>query len=162
MKKIAPRSPKTSSLGRIFDAFCAVICAQKSVSFDGQSGMRLENLFDESEITPESEKRYKFEIKNGKISVKNAFLNALGDEPKTAATNFINAIAKIMLQIAKAQNLEVVLSGGVFQNATLLNLLIQKFSQNGIKFYLHKNTPSNDSGVALGQLMAHLSRLEKM
>ena len=162
LKKIAPRSPRTSSLGRIFDAFCAVICAQKSVSFDGQSGMRLENLFDESKITPQSEKRYKFEIKNGKISVKNAFLNALNDEPKTAATNFINAIAKIMLQIAKAQNLEVVLSGGVFQNATLLNLLIQKFSQNGIKFHLHKNTPTNDSGVALGQLMAHLSRLEKM
>ncbi|MBR7046859.1 MAG: carbamoyltransferase HypF, partial [Campylobacter sp.] len=78
-----------------------------------------------------------------------------------AASNFINSIAKIMLQIAKERKLEVVLSGGVFQNVTLLNLVVQKFSASGVKFYLHKNTPSNDSGVALGQLMAYLSALNK-
>ena len=161
LKKVASNSPQTSSLGRIFDAFASVICGQRSVSFDGQSGMILENLFDESKITSESEKRYKFEIINGKISVKNAFLNALKDEPSVAASNFINSIAKIMLQIAKERKLEVVLSGGVFQNVTLLNLVVQKFSASGVKFYLHKNTPCNDSGVALGQLMAYLSALNK-
>ncbi|MBO7370497.1 MAG: carbamoyltransferase HypF, partial [Campylobacter sp.] len=161
LKKVASNSPQTSSLGRIFDAFASVISALKSVSFDGQSGMSLENLFDEKKITSESEKRYKFEIINGKISVKNAFLNALKDEPSVAASNFINALAKIMLQIAKERKLEVVLSGGVFQNATLLNLVVQKFSASGVKFHLHKNTPSNDSGVAAGQLMAYLSALNK-
>ncbi|MDA3056288.1 MULTISPECIES: carbamoyltransferase HypF [unclassified Campylobacter] len=161
LKKVASNSPQTSSLGRIFDAFASVICGQRSVSFDGQSGMVLENLFDEKKITSESEKRYKFEIINGKISVKNAFLNALKDELSVAASNFINSIAKIMLQIAKDRKLEVVLSGGVFQNATLLNLVVQKFSDSGVKFYLHKNTPSNDSGVAIGQLMAYLSALNK-
>lgn len=161
LKKIASNSPQTSSLGRIFDAFASVISALKSVSFDGQSGMVLENLFDEKKITSESEKRYKFEIINGKISVKNAFLNALKDEPSVAASNFINALAKIMLQIAKERKLEVVLSGGVFQNVTLLNLVVQKFSASGVKFYLHKNTPTNDSGVAIGQLMAYLSALNK-
>ena len=161
LKKVASNSPQTSSLGRIFDAFASLISALKSVSFDGQSGMSLENLFDESKITSESEKRYKFEIINGKISVKNAFLNALKDEPSVAASNFINSIAKIMLQIAKERKLEVVLSGGVFQNVTLLNLVVQKFSASGVKFYLHKNTPTNDSGVAIGQLMAYLSALNK-
>lgn len=161
LKKVASNSPQTSSLGRIFDAFASIICGRRSVSFDGQSGMSLENLFDEKKITSESEKRYKFEIINGKISVKNAFLSALKDEPSVAASNFINSIAKIMLQIAKKQNLEVVLSGGVFQNVTLLNLVVQKFSASGVKFYLHKNTPCNDSGVALGQLMAYLSALNK-
>lgn len=161
LKKVASNSPQTSSLGRIFDAFASVICDLKQVSFDGQSGMVLENLFDESKITSESEKRYKFEIINGKISVKNAFLSALKDEPSVAASNFINALAEAMLKIAKRQNLEVVLSGGVFQNATLLNLVLQKFSASGVKFYLHKNTPSNDSGVAIGQLMAYLSALNK-
>ncbi|MDA3047316.1 carbamoyltransferase HypF [Campylobacter sp. JMF_08 NE1] len=160
LAKIAPRSPKTTSLGRIFDAFASVICALKSVSFDGQSGMSLENLFDESKITSESEKRYKFEIINGKISVKNAFLSALKDEPAAAASNFINALAKIMLQIAKERNLEVVLSGGVFQNATLLDLVVRNFSEAGVRFHLHKITPSNDSGVALGQLMAYIARLK--
>ncbi|MDA3049157.1 carbamoyltransferase HypF [Campylobacter sp. JMF_02 ED1] len=160
LKKVASNSPQTSSLGRIFDAFASVICGQRSVSFDGQSGMVLENLFDESKITSKSEKRYKFEIINGKISVKNAFLNALKDEPSVAASNFINSIAKIMLQIAKERKLEVVLSGGVFQNATLLGLVVQKFSESGVKFHLHKNTPSNDSGVAIGQLHAYLSQIK--
>lgn len=161
LKKVASNSPQTSSLGRIFDAFASIICAQRSVSFDGQSGMSLENIFDEKKITERSEKRYKFEIINGKISVKNAFLNALKDEPSVAASNFINEVAETMLKIAKKQNLEVVLSGGVFQNPTLLNLVVQKFSASGVKFHLHKNTPSNDSGVALGQLMAYLSALNK-
>ncbi|MBQ9875985.1 MAG: carbamoyltransferase HypF, partial [Campylobacter sp.] len=134
LKKVASNSPQTSSLGRIFDAFASVICDQRSVSFDGQSGMVLENLFNEKKITSESEKRYKFEIINGKISVKNAFLNALKDEPSVAASNFINALAEAILKIAKKQNLEVVLSGGVFQNATLLNLVVQKFSEGGVKF----------------------------
>ncbi|MBQ9292272.1 MAG: carbamoyltransferase HypF [Campylobacter sp.] len=161
LKKVASNSPQTSSLGRIFDAFASIICRQRSVSFDGQSGMSLENLFDEKKITSESEKRYKFEIINGKISVKNAFLNALKDEPSVAASNFINEVAETMLKIAKKQNLEVVLSGGVFQNATLLGFVVQKFSASGVKFYLHKSAPTNDSGVALGQLMAYLSALNK-
>ena len=161
LRKIAPRSPQTSSLGRIFDAFCAVICNQKSVSFDGQSGMVLENLFDKSKITADSVGRYKFEVCSEKISIKNAFASALDDDPSTAATNFINAIAEFMAQTAKEKNLEAVLSGGVFQNATLLNLVVEKFTANGIKFHLHKNTPTNDSGIALGQLMAYLSQIQK-
>ena len=161
LKKVVTNSPKTSSLGRIFDAFASVICGLKQVSFDGQSGMILENLFDEQKITQESVWRYKFEITDGKISVKNAFLSALKDEPSVAASNFINALAEAMLKIAKRQNLEVVLSGGVFQNATLLDLVVKKFSQNGVKFYLHKNTPTNDSSIAIGQLMAYLSRILK-
>ena len=104
---------------------------------------------------------YKGLLTSREIATIDEILNALKDEPSVAGSNFINALAKIMLQIAKKQNLEVVLSGGVFQNATLLNLVVQKFSEGGVKFHLHKNTPSNDSGVALGQLMAYLSALNK-
>ena len=41
LEKIAPRAVRSSSLGRLFDAFAAVICDLRAVSFDGEAGMRL-------------------------------------------------------------------------------------------------------------------------
>ena len=59
---------KTSSLGRIFDAFAAVILGLDSISYEGEAGMSLEALFDAN-----SDACYEFEILNNKICFKKAF-----------------------------------------------------------------------------------------
>ena len=276
LEKIAPRAVRSSSLGRLFDAFAAVICDLRSVSFDGEAGMRLESLYIDG-----CEQSYKFTLRkegesfiqnapqsalqqrsaddlaseaghglnaqnhsdaknscalqgdfkeladdtasksklgsaaqniaegSGKknessaansinrasalnlinleskdassadqapqnractpsfegecyvINYKEAFLQALRDEPRLAATKFINAIANFIAEFAEGFGLEVVLSGGVFQNATLLNLTCEKLRARGIKFHLNRDIPCNDSGIAYGQLAAYLSEISR-
>ena len=281
LEKIAPRAVRSSSLGRLFDAFAAVICDLRSVSFDGEAGMRLENLYIDG-----CEQSYKFRLKKvgenftqnapycasqqpsandlrhetqrkagqGGLNVQNrsgaknscalrgdfkklegdaasknelrlaaqniaessdkknesfaanstsqasalnlinsesknassadqtpqnrayapslegecyvidykeAFLQALRDEPRLAATKFINGLANFIAAFAESAGLEVVLSGGVFQNATLLNLTCEKLRARGIKFHLNRAVPCNDSGIAYGQLAAYLSEISR-
>lgn len=95
------------------------------------------------------------------IDYEEAFLQALRDEPRLAATKFINAIANFIAEFAEGFGLEVVLSGGVFQNATLLNLTCEKLRARGIKFHLNRAIPCNDSGIAYGQLAAYLSEISR-
>ncbi len=280
LEKIAPRAVRSSSLGRLFDAFAAVICDLRAVSFDGEAGMRLENLYIQG-----CEQSYKFRLKKagenfiqnapysasqqrgvddlrhetqreakqgglnaqnhsgaknscalrgdfkelkGDMASKNeleraaenivgggekntniaansikqasalnlinleskdassadqspqnracapslegecyvidyeeAFLQALSDEPGLAATKFINGLANFIAEFAEDFGLEVALSGGVFQNATLLNLTCAKLRARGIKFHLNRAVPCNDSGIAYGQLAAYLSEISR-
>nr|WP_298041663.1 hypothetical protein [uncultured Campylobacter sp.] len=95
------------------------------------------------------------------IDYEEAFLQALSDEPHLAATKFINAIANFIAEFAEGFGLEVALSGGVFQNATLLNLTCKKLRARGIKFHLNREIPCNDSGIAYGQLAAYLSEISR-
>ena len=277
LEKIAPRAVRSSSLGRLFDAFAAVICDLRAVSFDGEAGMRLENLYiqgyeqsykfrlkkagenfiqnaphfasqqrsaddlareaeqgglnvqdrsdaknscalqgDFKELADDAASKGKLgsaaqniaensgkknesfaanstsqasalnlinsESKNASIADQTsqnrayapsfegecyvidyeaAFLQALRDEPRLAATKFINGLANFIVEFADGARLEVVLSGGVFQNATLLNLTCAKLRERGIKFHLNREVPCNDSGIAYGQLAAYLSGLSR-
>ena len=143
---------KTSSVGRIFDAFGAIICGISHSSFEGESGMRFEALYDKN-----LDACYKFSLNDGVISFKDAFKSALKDEPRVAATAFINGMADIIFEISKNEKKEILLSGGVFQNKTLLELIYKKFTEANLKFYINKKFCSNDSNVNLGQIYYYLS-----
>ena len=143
---------KTSSVGRIFDAFGAIICGIFSSSYEGESGMRLEALYDKN-----LDACYKFSLNDGVIGFKEAFKSALKDEPRVAATAFINGMADIIFEISKNEKKEILLSGGVFQNKTLLELIYKKFTEANLKFYINKKFCSNDSNVNLGQIYYYLS-----
>jgi hydrogenase maturation protein HypF len=47
----------------------------------------------------------------------------------------------------------VALSGGVFQNALLLRLVLHGLRDKGIDTITHRYVPPNDGGIALGQLL---------
>lgn len=150
------KSIKTSSLGRIFDAFACIVLDIFEISYDAQAAMKLEALYDDS-----LDVAYEFKIKNEKIEYKEVFLGALNDEPKVAATAFINGLANLILTVVLSydKSLPVVLSGGVFQNKALLKNVIDKFLVNKIEFYLPKNETSNDSAIAMGQIYYGLNLL---
>ncbi|MEE3777149.1 carbamoyltransferase HypF [Campylobacter sp. CX2-4080-23] len=145
---------KCSSLGRIFDAFASIIFGLKSVSYDAQAPMMVEALYDES-----LDLAYEFSINDGIISYENAFKKALVDEPRIAATAFINGLANLSLEIASSYNLPIVLCGGVWQNRALLKKTIDKFKVNQIEYYLPINEPMNDSAIAMGQIYFGLNML---
>jgi hydrogenase maturation protein HypF len=87
-----------------------------------------------------------YSINQEQINIEWDFFN------KDLATLFINTLAKIITDIAISKKRDVLLSGGVFQNKTLLELVCQKLEQNGIKYYYNKTIPINDSGISVGQI----------
>ena len=54
--------------------------------------------------------------------------------------------------MGKKYNLPIVISGGVFQNKTLVKTLLHKAKKEKIKIYFSEKIPLNDSGIAFGQL----------
>jgi hydrogenase maturation protein HypF len=69
---------------------------------------------------------------------------------------FHKTIADIAIDICehareRANLNEVALSGGVWQNQILLDLVRDGLRQKGFIVYSHQQVPSNDGGLALGQ-----------
>jgi hydrogenase maturation protein HypF len=54
---------------------------------------------------------------------------------------------------------DVALSGGVWQNMTLLNKTIAGLAQDDFTILIHHQVPANDGGLALGQAAIAAHRL---
>jgi len=70
---------------------------------------------------------------------------------------FHNTVIKIIVEITKKISEQekiysVALSGGTFQNKFLLRWAVELLKKEGFAVYLNTKVPSNDGGIALGQL----------
>jgi hydrogenase maturation protein HypF len=73
------------------------------------------------------------------------------------AAAFQNTLAEIIVTMARyAGEKRVVLSGGCFQNKTLLERTIDRLLAEGFQPFWHHLIPPNDGGIAGGQIMAAL------
>jgi len=71
------------------------------------------------------------------------------------ADKFHNTLTEIILAVAvRAGEQSVVLSGGCFQNACLVEKTVGKLKTAGFTVVCHEKIPPNDGGLALGQLYA--------
>jgi hydrogenase maturation protein HypF len=62
---------------------------------------------------------------------------------------------EVIIRIAQRNGQsKVVLTGGCFQNRYLLERSVLRLSQAGFKPYWHQRVPTNDGGIALGQVVA--------
>ncbi len=69
---------------------------------------------------------------------------------------FHHAVADLIVDLAGANDAlsrTVALSGGVFQNALLLRLVVAGLRAKGFDVITHRRVPPNDGGIALGQLL---------
>ncbi len=159
---------ETSSLGRVFDAVAAMLGLGSYNHFDAQLPMALEAIIESS-----VEERYDFELINtaekplqldlGKM-IRQIIDDIQNDRPPAAiSAKFHNTIAAALLEMAKAAREStklstVALSGGVFCNRYLINLLVNLLKQNDFVILFNRNVPSNDGGISPGQaaVAAHL------
>ncbi len=143
-------SPLTSSMGRLFDAIASLCGVCQSVSFEGESGMLLEELFD-----PDINEAYSFRVIENKIIFTDMIQAIIEEkEPRVAVSRFFHTIVKMIENIHELYpSLPLVISGGVFQNGILLRLLFEKFPD----LLFGESVPPNDGGIALGQIAAMLS-----
>jgi hydrogenase maturation protein HypF len=161
-KKI--NTPMTSSMGRLFDAAAALAGGRQKVNYEAQAAIEFEALADESERTG-----YSFGLNQDKVQVRGV-VEALvrdvvaGVHISKISARFHNGLAELVREAAveskkKLGINEVALSGGVWQNITLLRRTLSLLRDSGFDVYLHKQVPTNDGGLSLGQAVIAANRL---
>lgn len=141
-------SPLTSSFGRLFDAVCSLANILHIQEFEGQTGLYIENLYDEN-----IKEFFSYDIVDQTIDISKMIREILKeDDKKVVASKFINTVVNIVLEISNLhKDLPIVLSGGVFQNRTLVEILLKKFKNYNRKVYLGEKYSPNDESISLGQ-----------
>ena len=142
-------SPLSSSCGRLFDSVASILDIIHVCSYEGESGLLLESLYDEN-----IKDYYEFSIDNAQIDFSIIFKQILEEKEATVAVSkFFNTLIEIIYDMSKKYDLPLVLSGGVFQNRVLIRLIIKKIPD----VILPSEFVSNDSAISYGQAIASSS-----
>jgi hydrogenase maturation protein HypF len=175
MLKRGVNAPRTSSVGRLFDAVASIVGLRQRNSFEGQAAMELEFAL----VGNHTEESYRCPIREpGPVdpasakageTTKNRFLvvdwsemvrDILSDVRRsvpvsTISKKFHNALVEAIVEIAQRARLQrVVLSGGCFQNKYLTERAVGRLRSAGFQPYWHQRVPPNDGGISLGQISA--------
>ncbi len=155
------RTFETSSVGRLFDTVAALLGFTREQTFEGQAAMWLEHL---ARTAPEAAP-YPFPFRDGEIDHRPLLAAAIADRCAgrplaQIARAFHGALAAAVLEIAEELRARrVVVSGGVFQNALLVEMLA---SALGERLWINLLVPPNDGGIGLGQAaLAAAERIRK-
>lgn len=160
-------APPTSSMGRLFDAAAALAGVRQTVHYEAQAAIELEVL---ARKRPGENGVYPFTVE-GRVIHADALIAAImqdakaGVDPGVIAARFHHGVAQMVVDVCghlrRAHGLEeVALSGGVWQNALLLERAVASLRAEGFTVYLHRQAPANDGGLALGQAAVAAWRLQ--
>jgi hydrogenase maturation protein HypF len=172
-------APPTSSMGRLFDAAAALAGLRQTVNYEAQAAIEFEQLADPAEkgaysfeihqssiVNPStsSGQVHQSSIVNRQSSIISpiSLIQALVADRRAGvpigviSARFHNGVAAMVLDVCRLIRdesglAEVVLSGGVWQNVTLLTRAVQLLRQDEFAVYVHEKVPPNDGGLALGQ-----------
>ncbi len=167
-------TPRTSSVGRLFDAVASLAGLRQISRYEGQAAMELEFAADTGLAIPAEQsggytlawKENDASDRAGKNSAEfvadwggmvHSILNDLrgGVGVPVVARFFHDALAGCIVPAAARIGLErVALSGGCFQNRILSEMTIDRLSDAGFRPCWHRRVPPNDGGLALGQVVA--------
>ena len=149
--------PLSSGAGRLFDAVAALTGICTHSSFHAEAPMRLE-----AAIQHGCRSKYLVETDGSRIVLMKLFYLILKDlrlgvDKGIIAAKFHNTLLSVILSLAKRLRADtgiqkVVLSGGTFQNRYLLLNSLTMLQEQGFAVYAHEKVPSNDGGIALGQM----------
>jgi hydrogenase maturation protein HypF len=153
-------TPLTSSAGRLFDAVAAMLGLCAVTTYEGQAAIMLETCARKAtdadigvyttSITPDGS------IKIGEM------LREISEETQysrpitSIAMQFHNTLAHVLTNAVEHAQLrtglnDVVLSGGVFQNRLILELIRRRLQEQGFNVLWHQKVPANDGGISFGQ-----------
>ena len=135
-------APLTSSVGRLFDIIGYLGGFIETNSYEGESGMKIESFYN-----PQIKENYNFNLDNGIIDFM-PMIDNLDSDKELIASKFINSLVDVIDRISDEVDLPIILSGGVFQNKTLL----QQVLKLNKKIYFNQSTPINDGGISIGQI----------
>ncbi len=161
-KKI--NTPMTSSMGRLFDAAAALAGVRQIVNYEGQAAIEFEALAD-----PDEARSYPFALERAQVGVLSGIEALVKDVmvgipvSKISArfhNGLANAVRTAVNKMSRDTGIrEVALSGGVWQNLTLIGRTLSLLRSDGFTIYIHRQVPTNDGGLSLGQVVIAANRL---
>lgn len=178
-------SPRTSSMGRLFDAAAAILGICDQATYEGEPAIELEAaawraLGSESTCptgnmasfsVTESSRPDDCHVLNSKPLFEALLEGTRAGVPAgRLALDFHVTIARVSARIASEictrEGLDTVaLSGGVFMNRLLLQLLTRELKSRGLTVLVPHSVPVNDGCIAYGQAAiarAHLAQIASL
>lgn len=175
-------SPRTSSMGRLFDAAAAVLGICDKATYEGEPAIELEAaawraLDNEIAHFPDDNADYFASgpswLDGPYVLDQKALFEALlggieaGAPANRLALDFHVAVARSSARIAREicarEGIDTVaLSGGVFMNRLLLQLLTRKLKDAGLTVLIPQTVPVNDGCIAYGQAAVARTRLAQV
>lgn len=179
MLKRGLNCPRTSSVGRLFDAVASLCGLAHYTRYEGEAAMQLEFALEPTR----TEEAYPLARENrtpfweadecwwsGDTSVEDSPALVIDWEPAlesvlddrrrgvgahVVAARFHNYLANLIAAVARHFSIEqVALSGGCFQNKYLTEHSLAALERAGFRPFFHQRVPPNDGGISLGQVVA--------
>jgi hydrogenase maturation protein HypF len=152
-------TPAAHGVGRYFDAVGALALGKTESRFEGQVALEWNLAAD-----PDEDGRYRFVVAGGpgpqELDLRPAIRMLTGEllagvSPGVVSARFHNTLAAAtveLIEIARRRfgDLPAVLTGGVFQNALLVERVIREAGP-AVRVLRHALVPPGDGGLALGQ-----------
>ncbi len=164
-------SPLTSSCGRLFDAVAVLSGGRKEIRYEAQAAIEFmqtirnelgtdftlfkSNLVDTYRII-----RIKPIIENLVSRILDS--NSIQHLSSWFHLSLIKSFSATADQLRQETGInKVALSGGVFQNQLLFEGLLAELLRDNFQVYSHTQVPTNDGGIALGQVVIGQNYLRK-
>ncbi|MEN8186629.1 MAG: carbamoyltransferase HypF [Bacteroidota bacterium] len=155
---------KTSSVGRLFDAVASLLDICDYNTYEGEAAILLENQTTDYDLATCTSYcvNCESEFILTKSIVRNIYFDLKkGTHKKQVIRNFIFTLATVILQIAKKNKInKIALSGGVFQNTTLIDML-KELNRNEHELFFNRRLAPNDENISFGQMMYYLNCKEE-
>jgi len=158
-------SPRTTSIGRLFDGAACLALGITHASYEGEPAMLLEAACD-----PAAPGCYALPLTDGSpveldwrpLVAELLADRAAGVSPETMAIRFHRALANAAVGIARRfPNHPMALAGGVFQNRILVELVADNWPHRADRLGLPGIIPPGDGGLAAGQLAVAAARIHQ-
>jgi hydrogenase maturation protein HypF len=158
-------SPLTSSVGRLFDAVASLVDLRQNLRYEGQAAMELEfalnGVATDAHYPLPLVTRHSSLVLDWSLLVHSILTDTRnGVAAPEISAKFHNALAEAVVEIARwFGQTRVALSGGCFQNRYLLERTVTWLRAEKFQPYWHQRVPTNDGGIALGQVFAARNHL---
>jgi len=158
-----PDTLATTSAGRLFDAVAALCGLRARVTYEAQAAIELEAAC--AAVPPDDAPGWDVAVSTeagmtvvdpsplvGRVIAERARGTAVAHIAAGFHDGLGRAVATVAADLAADNGLDTVaLSGGVFQNARLTEVVVTHLAARGLGVLVHEHLPPNDGAISVGQ-----------